>query len=460
MSSVIAPAVAAPTVPRGVRLGYGVGSFCTATFGSVPGLLLLFYMTNFLAVPAWLAGIVVTAPKVWDLLINPLVGRWSDRTVSRLGPRRPWLLAGACTLPVAFFLVFAGPPLTGIPAALYVGACFMVAATAYALFEVPYKAMPAEMTDDYHERTSLLQWRMVFVGAATAIAGVAAPAIVNSQGESGTLASYRLMGVVIAVVLFAAMLGSFFGTARAPMTGAPEADTGSLIKQFAVVRGNKAFIWLTALSCTQQLAVAIMLAAAPYFATYTIGDPRATTTLFAALVVPMMLTMPMWTWLSKRFDKRNAMIMAASTFATGTALALATPIFGGWYAHVMILLVGTGVAGVTLLQFSMLADVIAVDAATTGKRRAGVFTGLWTAIESGVSAFGALILGSILSIGGFLSSVASQRVEQPDSAVTAVLIGQTAVPALIILLSVVMTLRYQLRDPKRTVSPAVPDATV
>ncbi|WP_049556857.1 MFS transporter [Nonomuraea sp. SBT364] len=446
----------APTVSRGVRLGYGVGSFCTATFSSVPGLLLLFYMTNFLAVPAWLAGVVVTAPKVWDLVVNPLVGRWSDRTTSRLGPRRPWLLAGACTLPVAFFLVFAGPPLTGVPAALYVGACFLAAATAYALFEVPYKAMPAEMTDDYHERTSLLQWRMVFVGAGTAIAGIAAPAIVNSQGN-GTLDSYRLMGMVIAVVLLAAMLGSFFGTARAPMTGAPEPDGGTLIKQFAVVRGNPSFLWLTALSCTQQLAVAIMLAAAPYFAAYTIGDPKATTTLFAALVGPMMLTMPLWSWLSRRLDKRGAMILAALTFATGTALALATPVFGGWYAHVMILLVGTGVAGVTLLQFSMLADVIAKDAADTGKRRAGVFTGLWTAIESGVSAFGALVFGVILSIGGFLSSEPSRPVEQPDSAVTAVLIGQTAVPALIILLSVAMTLGYRIKDPNRAAVP-VPDA--
>ncbi|MEU4574465.1 MFS transporter [Nonomuraea sp. NPDC023979] len=454
----IAPGVAAPTVSSGVRLGYGVGSFCTATFTAVPGLLLLYYMTNFLAVPAWLAGVVVTAPKVWDLLINPLVGRWSDRTASRLGPRRPWLLAGACTLPVAFFLVFAGPPLTGVPAALYVGACFLAAATAYALFEVPYKAMPAEMTDDYHERTSLLQWRMVFVGAGTAIAGIAAPAIVNSQGDSGTLDSYRLMGVVIAVVLLAAMLGSFLGTARAPMTGAPQADTGSLIRQFAVVRGNASFLWLTVLSCTQQLAVAIMLAAAPYFAAYTIGDPKATTSLFAALVGPMMLTMPLWSWLSRRFDKRGAMILAALTFATGTALALATPLFGGWYAHAMILLVGTGVAGVTLLQFSMLADVIAQDAADTGKRRAGVFTGLWTAVESGVSAFGALIFGVILSMGGFLSSEPSRPVEQPDSAVTAVLVGQTAVPALIILLSVAMTFGYRIKDPMRAAAPA-PDGS-
>ena len=92
----------AATVSRGVRLGYGVGSFCTATFGAVPGLLLLYYMTNFLAVPAWLAGVVVTAPKVWDLVINPLVGRWSDRTVSRLGPAARGCWPARATLPIMF----------------------------------------------------------------------------------------------------------------------------------------------------------------------------------------------------------------------------------------------------------------------------------------------------------------------------------------------------------------------
>ncbi|MFI6739723.1 MFS transporter [Nonomuraea sp. NPDC050451] len=443
----ITPAVSASTVSRGVRLGYGVGSFCTATVTAVPGLLLLYYMTNFLAVPAWLAGVVVTAPKVWDLVVNPLIGRWSDRTRSRLGPRRPWLLAGACTLPIAFFLVFAGPPLTGVPAALYVGVCFLATATAYALFEVPYKAMPGEMTHDYHERTALLQWRMVFIGAATAISGVLAPAIVTSQGEHGTLDSYRLMATVIAVILLLAMLGSFFGTARAPMTGAPEADRGGWREQFAAIKGNRPFLWLTMLACTQMLAVSMMLAAAPYFAAYTLGSPKATQTLFAALVGPILLTMPLWVRLAKRFDKRGAMILAALLYAGGTTAAMATPVLGLVWAHVTILVVGVGYAGVQLLQFSMLADVIAADAAETGKRRAGVLTGLWTAIESGVSAFGALIFGVILSIGGFIESEPSRPVEQPDSAVTAVLIGQTAVPALIIFLSVLMTLKYRLKPP-------------
>jgi GPH family glycoside/pentoside/hexuronide:cation symporter len=126
---------------------------------------------------------------------------------------------------------------------------------------------------------------------------------------------------------------------------------------------------------------------------------------------------------------------------------MATPLFGALYAHVAILLVGVGIAGVQLLQFSMLADVIAVDAAGTGRRRAGVLTGLWTALESGVSSFGALVFGVILSIGGFVESDPTRPVTQPDSAVTAVLVGQTAVPAVIIFLSVLMTLKYRLTPP-------------
>ena len=169
----LAPAVV--TVPRSVRIGYGVGSVCTATFTTVPGLLLLFYMTNVLAIPAWIAGIVVFLPKLWDIFINPWVGQRSDRTVSRLGARRPWMLLGALTLPVMFALTFAGPPLTGMSAALYVGLFYFLTATAYAFYEVPYKAMATEMTEDYHERSSILQWKMVFVGLAVLLSGALAP---------------------------------------------------------------------------------------------------------------------------------------------------------------------------------------------------------------------------------------------------------------------------------------------
>ncbi|GAB3129655.1 MFS transporter [Microbispora hainanensis] len=425
-------------VSLGVRLGYAVGSFCTANFSTIPGLLLLFYMTNVLAVPAALAGVVLFVPKAWDLIANTMVGRWSDRTVSRWGPRRPWLLAGAAVLPVSFALVFAGPPLTGVPAAAYVGLTFLLATTGYALYEVPYKAMPAEMTTDYHERTSLLQWRMVLIAVGIAMSGILAPAI---AGE--TAGGYRTMGLVFGVILLTAMLASFFGTARAPFT-APQKSEGTLREQLAAARTSKQFLWLLGLSSAQTLGAGVMLAGAPYFAAYALDDTSATTTLFAALVGPMLVTMPLWVWLARKLDKRGAMILSGALFTSGALLILGTPALGELYAHLCVMIVGIGYAGLQLLQFSMLADVIAHDGAVSGERRGGVFTGLWTAVENAVTALGATAYGWVLSVGGFISSDPEHPVTQPGSAHVAVVIGVTVVPALITFAGVLMTLKYDL----------------
>ncbi|WP_433244143.1 MFS transporter [Streptosporangium sp. CA-135522] len=432
------PAPAVVTVPRGVRVGYGVGSVSTATFSTVPGLLLLFYMTNVLAVPAWVAGIVVFLPKLWDMIVNPWVGQRSDRTVSRFGARRPWMLLGALTLPVTFALTFAGPPLTGLPAALYVAVCYFLTATAYACYEVPYKAMAAEMTDDYHERSSLLQWKMVFVGLAILLSGSVAPAIAGTEA-----AGYRLMGLVVGSALLVSMLAAFAGTARAPLVARAETEA-SIRAQFAAARSSRPFMVLLGLSCAQMFAAGTLLAGSPYFATYVLGDPGVTTTLFLCIVGPLLVTMPVWVRLSRRYEKRGAMILGAALFTAGTvALALAGR-FGTAYAHACVLVVGVGYAGLQLLQFSMLSDVIVHDAAVTGRHRAGVFTGLWTACETVVFALGALVLGWLLGATGFVASDPATPVTQPDSAIMAATYGGTLLPALVAGISVLLTTRYTL----------------
>lgn len=443
MGMIVPASTSAVTVPRSVRLGYGLGSLCTGTFSTVPGLLLLYYMTDMLAVPAWIAGLVVFLPKAWDLIINPYVGQRSDRTVSRFGARRPWLLLGALTLPVTFALTFAGPPLTGMPAAVYVGVMFLLAATAYAFFEVPYKAMPAEMTEDYHERSSLLQWRMVFLGTAILVSGALAPTITRVEDPGGSAGGYRLMGVVVGLLLLAGMLGCFFGTARAPVVYRTEAEP-SLRRQIAVARGSRPFLALLGLSCAQMFAVGVMLAGAPYLAAYVLGDPEATTTLFLCLVGPVLLTMPLWVWLSKRVEKRGAMIWSCVLFGGGALGVIPASHFGSLHVHLWVTVVGVGYAGLQLMQVSMLSDVIAHDSLTTGKRRAGVFTGLWTACETVTMAFGATALSWVLGLAGFVESSGSAIVAQPPSAVEAVRLGVTALPAVFIALSVVLTIIYPL----------------
>src|ERR1041384_4856124 len=133
-----------------VRAGYAMGSFVTGAFGTVPGLLLLPYLTDSLAVPAAVAGLLVLLPKAWDVVFNPVAGRISDR----VGVRRPFLLWGGLAVSVLFAALFAGP------SAVYVAVVFLLCATAYAFFQVPYVAMLAEITSDYDERTRLMAWRM------------------------------------------------------------------------------------------------------------------------------------------------------------------------------------------------------------------------------------------------------------------------------------------------------------
>ena len=431
-------------LPRSLRIGYGLGSFAAGTFSTVPGLLLLYYMTNSLGVPAGLAGLAIFLPKAWDLVVNPFVGRWSDRTVSRMGARRPWLLAGAVALPPTFVMTFAGSPVTGVSAALYVGGWFLLAATAYALFEVPYKAMPAEMTDDYHEQSALLTWRMGFLGLAILLSGGLAPFLVNIDGGEPTLGGYRLMGVVIGAVMLVAMVATVLGTARAPRIERAEAEHVTVRAQLAAARGNRPFLLLVGLSSAQMLAVGIMLAGSPYFASYILEDTGAVTTLFLALIGPMIMIMPLWVRISRRFDKRGGMLAASLLFMVGGMALSATPAFGWVYAHACVVLVGVGYAGLQLLQLSMLADTLIYDELRSGKRRAGVFTGLWTAVETVMLALGALVLGWILSAAGFVSSEPDHPVSQPDSAINAILFGAALAPALLLTIAIACTLKYDL----------------
>src|ERR1700742_754151 len=100
---------ATDSLPRGVRVGYGSGSVATGAFGTVPGLMLLPFLTDSLGIAAVWAGLIVFLPKAWDVVLNPIAGRISDRTVDPRGPRRPWLLRAGLALAAAFALIFAVP---------------------------------------------------------------------------------------------------------------------------------------------------------------------------------------------------------------------------------------------------------------------------------------------------------------------------------------------------------------
>jgi GPH family glycoside/pentoside/hexuronide:cation symporter len=439
-------------LPRRVVLSYSVGAVGTGVFSTVPGLLLLYYLTDVVGVGAGLAALVLFVPKLWDALLNPVVGTLSDRTSTRWGGRRPYLLAGAVVVPLMFALLFSSPDL-GSPGrtALYVGVVYTLAMTGYALFQVPWVAMPAEMTGDYHERTRLMSSRMVLLTVGILLGGAVAPLL--SGGKEGGRSGYALMSVVVAVVLAAALLTAWWGTRTAAYSAAHRGPRPTVRAQLALVRSNAPFCQLFLAYALQSVAIGAMLAGAPYVATYVLGDAALSSLLFVFLVVPSALVMPLWRRLSLRIGKSQGYVLASLLFGM-TALSLVTVRSApDVVVFAQMGLLGIGYAGMQLFPYSMLPDALGL----TGSSRAGVFTGVWQGGETIGFALGPALYGGLLAVTGFVSSAADVRVDQSDGALTGLVTGFSLLPGLLVLASIPMVRRYAMTDARLSLRPPVPD---
>ncbi|MEW2060689.1 MFS transporter [Streptomyces sp. NPDC007002] len=444
----------ADEVSRSRLVVYGLGSVGTGLFSTVPGLLLLYFMTDALGVPAGVAGLVVTLPKAWDVLVNPWVGAASDREAVRTGGRTRLLVAGALALPVAFAAMFLSPT-TGTGAAIWVAVTFVLAAGAFSLFQVPYVALPTEMSGDPAVRTRITVWRIVFLTLGILVAGGVAPALVSAAGNGRT--GYAVMavtvGAVIAVVLLVPALGTRWVRSR------PGPEPLGLVPAFRTARGNRPFFALLASFVLQAAAVAIMLAAAPYVATHRLGDYSLTSVLFVCLVAPSAFAVPLWARGAARWGRLRCLTFATCGYALGAAALLpAAGITSGTASVVATLalcaLLGVCFAALQVLPLALLPDTVHEDSARTGRIQSGAFTGLWTAGETFGLAAGPGAYALALAATGFTSSTPGHPVAQTATAQTGILLGFSVVPALLMLLSLPALHVYgRRRAPRETESP-------
>ncbi|WP_328464875.1 MFS transporter [Actinoplanes sp. NBC_00393] len=438
-SSVVPPTSA---LPRGVLAGYALGSLVTGAFGTVPGLLLLPYLTDTLGVAAGVAGLLVLLPKAWDVLVNPVAGRISDRS----GSRRPFLLGAGLALAILFAAIFLAPFPSGAASGAYVAGAFLAAATAFAFFQVPYVAMPAELTDGYDERTRLMTWRVAVLALAILVSGALAPLVVELTG--GGREGHRWSGAFVGALIVVGTLATYFGTRKARYRTAGESEP-SLRAQLRVASGNAPFRALLICWVVQAAGIGTMLAGVQYFADHVLEQKSGATFLFAAFVGPALLVMPLWTAAGHRLGKLRSLIIASLAFAAGALILLAAPALPAVAVYLIVALVGVGYAGQQVFAMAMLPDCIAYDTERTGRRQAGVFTGLWTAGETFGLALGPGIYALLLQVFGYVSSATGEAAGQSDTARLGVLLGFTVVPALLVGVAVVLLRGYDERITSR-----------
>lgn len=434
-------------VQRGLRpktiLGYAIGSLGTGGFGTLPGLVLVFYLTDTLGIAALAAGILVTAAKVWDVVIDPVIGARSDRSLAVRGSRRPLMILGSVALPVFFILTFAVPAgLPPIVSGAWVLIAFLLTATAFSLFQVPYLALPAELTPGYDERTRLVSARVVVLSVAILLFGAGGPELRDAFADEYT--GYLVMAIVAGVVIGLGMLVSSFVAPRVvPIAASRTSILEHYRAGFDALRRSQAFRSLLLAFLLQALATGMMLAGAQYVATWVLGTGVAL--LFVSLIAPALVFAPVWAVVSRRIGKERAFAIASVLFGVAALSLVLLVWWPGVWVYAPVALAGAAYAGMQSLPMSMLPDVISHDARTHGDGRAGVFGGVWTAGETTGMALGATVLAVVLAITGYVESVGFELVVQPASAITGIVWSFSVVPAVLIAASLVAFVRYPLR---------------
>ncbi|MFC7550270.1 MFS transporter [Plantactinospora sp. GCM10030261] len=434
---------------------------------TVPGLLLLYFLTDVLAVTPWLAGLALLLPKIADVLLHPWIGHRADLDQRRHGDRRRLLLIG-CALPVAFAAVFAVPGgLTGASAAAWVAALFVAGNLLFAAYQVPYLATPADLRIGYHERTRLMAFRMMVLTLGILISGLLAPWLAG--GDAATRAGYQRMGLLLGAGMLIAMLVGLTGIDRLRRvatggTESPHGTAGSAHGTAGSPHGtagwpallaalrDRQFRWLVAAYLAMSTTTHLVLAGVPYYAEYELGRPALTTALVAAFVAPALLVTPAWLAVSRRIGKQRALLVAQGAFAAGSlVLAVGRP--AGLPVLVgAVAVLGVSFAGMQLLPFSMVPDVIRA----AGGGRAGTYTGVWTATEATGAALGPYAFAVCLAAGGFVASSAGETVGQSGSALAAIRYGFGLLPAAVMLAAVLLQRRYTLDRAARLDTPEDP----
>ena len=436
----------APGLSRGAMIAWGMGTLGPVTVLTATNALLLRYLTDFYGLAAGLAASLIAFSKFYDAFADIAMGVISDRTESRWGRRRPYLIAGAVLLALSLFAIFAGPAFASAQQrALYMGAMLMFYATAYTVFNVPYMAMPGEMTRAYHERSELMRWRVYGVGLAIIIASAIGPKLLDWFG--GGAQAYRSMALVFAPVVIGAGIVAFYGTARAPST-ARVISHFTFREQVASAAQNRPFLFLILVKFITLMSLGVQ-SIFPFFFQRILMVPNSTLgTYFLCQSAMFLLAPSLWLWCAARIGKKKTFLIA---------LGLSLPVWLSWalaqagepLAAVYLRGVLTGISGsgVILMGQSMLPDTMEYDFRRTGLRREGIFAALYTTVEKLSGAVGVALVGAVLGAYGYVQSRGA-AVAQPESAIWAIRACMAYVPAAITLAGMLALAGYDLDERK------------
>jgi GPH family glycoside/pentoside/hexuronide:cation symporter len=445
-------------IPLRQKSAYAVGMFVNnLQAAALPAMVVILNLG--LGMDPFLVGLIAAIPRAFDAISDPMVGYISDRTRTRWGRRRPYILVGAILSGLVFALMWQLPD--GGSESFYfwvfLSASILFFLT-YTLYATPFVAFGYEMTADYHERTRLHTFantvgQLVWLGVPWFYAIMA-----NQKLFRDTVHGARTLAIAVGVAVVA--LGVVPAIvcrerhAPAPTAGGKQgvlANTLEFLKGIGITFKCRPFVKICAATFLvfngYQLGISFSLYVMIYYV-FSGDDSRAgellgwfgTLTAAATLVV-----IPLTGWLATRIGKRKTFLITISVSLAGYAMKWVgyNPDHPYWLLYAAPL-VAFGVGSLFTLMGSMIADVCDYDELETRQRREGVFGAIyWWMVKVGMALAG-LLTGIMLNTSGFAVELATQ----PEKTLFLLRVFDVGVPLVTSALAIGIMLTYEISERK------------
>jgi glycoside/pentoside/hexuronide:cation symporter, GPH family len=357
------------------KLSYGVADTAFSLTSTIIGVYFAIFLTDVIGINPALAAIAFFIGKSWDYINDPIMGYISDRTRTKWGRRRPFLLFGALPYALSFVLLWTRCPFdSAVGIVAYYALAYVLYDTFASIVYMPYFALTPELTSDYDERTSLTAFRMFFSIFASLVAFIL-PTMITGAIEPANAGRFVLMAAIFAAVSAGCLLWTFFGTRENPEN--MQLEEPSFKESLQAALKNRPFIFSTIIYLFTWVAVGMLQTSLLYFIKYVIQREPMSDIIMGSIFIMAILVLPLWDWLSRKFNKRYAYALGIGFWAVvQVALIFTTAATPLWGILVLCVLAGIGVSAAHVLPWAIIPDAIEVDQLDTGNRHEGMFYSL------------------------------------------------------------------------------------
>jgi len=427
-------------LPLWRKLAYAFGDFANSVGpGTIVPFWYLFFLTDVARLNPALAGVTVLVGGLWDAFNDPLVGMLSDRTRSRWGRRRPYLLFGAIPFGITFALLWIVPPIQNqVLLALYFAFIYILFDTAFTFVGCPYTALTPEMTLDHDERTVLTTYRMSVSIIAGLMAAVGFALLLDAfPGDKAT--AFRTMGIICGAIFVPSTWAAFIGARERDDFQATPAP--SPIEGLRFLLRNREWRFTLSMSLLSWIPVDIASAVFAYYLIYWVRVDATEASLVQGIILTSAAAcLPLILWMSRRWEKRTSFIIAMVSWAVVMTGLFLVPPGAKLLAYLAAVLVGPGVSAAHVLPTAMNADVLDVDELASGRRQEGIYAGFGVFVRKLSTKLVLAGIGPLLAWSGYVENAT----EQPAAALLAIRIAISAVPAVVLLAGVAVAWHYPL----------------